>query len=158
MSSLAAATREAVDAYPFVRDGLRAGVVNFSAAARFLDVDGGNEAIATALRRYAEELPEIDSRDGGVRVTMQSGIGTGDGSILAVGGVSFAEDAGSLTAIQAHGDVDARLLATVAARLADAAVGVEGVGLTGDSLVVVVERRDGTTALTIVEDAAERYR
>ncbi|UWG47918.1 Uncharacterized protein HSRCO_1639 [Halanaeroarchaeum sp. HSR-CO] len=158
MSSLAAATREAVDAHPFVRDGLRAGVVNFSAAARFLDVEGGDEAIATALRRYAEELPEIESRDGSVRVTMQSGIGSGDGSVLAVGGISFAADAGSLTAIQAHGDVDARLLATVATRLADASVGVEGVGLTGSSLVVVVERRDGTTALTIVEDAADGFR
>lgn len=158
MTSLAAATREAVDAHPFVRDGLRAGVVNFSAAARFLDVDGGEEAIATALRRYAEELPEIESRDGGVRVTMQSGIGRGEGSILAVGDDAFAADAGSLTAIQAHGAVDAHLLATVAYRLDADSVAVEGVGLTGESLVVVVERRDATTALAIVEDAAAGYR
>ncbi|MFW6002830.1 MAG: DUF7523 family protein [Halanaeroarchaeum sp.] len=157
MSSLAAATREAVDAHPFVRDGLRAGVVNFSAAARFLDVEGGEEAIATALRRYAEELSGIEDRDGRVRVTMQSGIGNGDGSILAVAGTSFAADAGSLTAVQAHGDVDARFLATVSNRLATGGVDVSGIGMSGDSLVVVVERRDGRTALSIVEDAADGF-
>lgn len=158
MSSLAAATREAVDAHPFVRDGLRAGILNFSAAARFLDVDGGDEAVATALRRYAAELPDIESRDGSVRVTMQSGIGRGEGSLLAVGGTAYTADAGSATAIQALGDVDARLLSTVSSRLADASVAVHGAGLTQDTLVVVVERRDASTALAIVEDAAAGYR
>lgn len=158
MSSLAGATRTAVDAHPFIRDGLRAGIINYSAAARFLDVDGTEEAVATALRRYADELPSIHSRDGDVRVTMQSGVGCGDGSLLAVAGTSFEQDAGSLTAIQAVGAVDAAFLGTVSRRLSQAAVDVEAIGLTGDTFVVVVERQDGTTALSIVEDASQRYR
>ncbi|MFB6132182.1 MAG: hypothetical protein ABEJ44_02095 [Halanaeroarchaeum sp.] len=158
MTSLAEATREAVDAHPFVRDALRAGVVNYAAAARFLDVDGTNEAVATALRRYAAELPPVESRSGDVRVTMQSGVGMGDGSLLTVDGTAFAPREGTLTAVQATGAVDEALLGTVASRLAHASVDVEAIGMTGESLVVVVERRDGTTALSIVEHSAEGYR
>lgn len=159
MPSLAEATRTAVDAHPFVRDALRAGVINYSAAARFLDVDGTDEAVATALRRYAEDLPSVETRTGDVRVTMQSGVGRGEeGSLLAVDGTSYAPDEGSLTAIQAVGAVDAALLGTVASRLSHASVEVEAIGVTGESLVVLVERRDGTTALSIVEDSADGYR
>lgn len=158
MSSLAAETRAAVDAHPFVRAAIRAGIVNFSATARFLDVDGGTEAIATALRRYADELSDLEPRDGAVRVTMQSGVGNGDGTLLSVGGTSFAADSGSLTAILATGDVDGRLLGTIATRLADASVDVAGMGLTEGSVAVVVERSDATTALSVVEDAANGYR
>lgn len=158
MTTLAAATREAVDANPFVRTALRAGILNYSAAARFLEVDGGEEAIATALRRYAEELPPIESRDGRVRVTMQSGVGRGDGSVLSIGDDSFAEGAGEATVIQAVGDVDASLFGTIANRLGAASVEVLGMGLIDNTLVVVVERADGTTALSIVEEAAEGIR
>ncbi|MFW5918673.1 MAG: DUF7523 family protein [Halanaeroarchaeum sp.] len=162
MTSLAAATRKAVDAHPFVRDGLRAGILNFAAAARFLDVDGGDDAVATALRRYAEDLPDIESRDGSVRVTMESGIGetraSEEGAVLRVGETTYAPDGGSLTAIQAVGDVDARLLGAVSVRLATADVDVYGAGLTDESLLVIVDRLVASTALEIVEDAAGRYR
>ncbi|MFB6125342.1 MAG: hypothetical protein ABEJ59_05225 [Halanaeroarchaeum sp.] len=157
MTSLAAATRSAVDAHPFLRDGLRADVVNYAAAARFLDVDGGEEAIATALRRYAEDLPPLDERDGGVRVTMQSGVGAGDGELLSVGDVGFDPDAGAATAIQAVGDVTVGLLGTILTRLAAQDVAVTATGLSADAMVLVVERRDATTALSIVEDAATGY-
>ncbi|MFB6093763.1 MAG: hypothetical protein ABEJ77_02330 [Halanaeroarchaeum sp.] len=154
MESLAAQTREAVDAHPFVRDALRAEVLNFAAAARYLDVEGGQEAIATALRRYAAELPPIQSRDGAVRVTMRRGIDP-DEPILAVGDRL---PAASSTAVLAVGDVDARLAATVADRLAASDVGIEGLGLVGDGLIAVVERGGGRVALDAVEDAAARYR
>ncbi|MFT4958602.1 MAG: hypothetical protein ACI9EZ_001934, partial [Halobacteriales archaeon] len=54
--SLAERTREAARARPFLVEGLRAKVVNYTAAARFLDVDGEVDAVATALRRYGEGL------------------------------------------------------------------------------------------------------
>ena len=162
MTSLAAETRKAVDAHPFVRDGLRAGVLNFAAAARFLDVDGGEEAVATALRRYADELPTIESRDASVRVTMQSGIGVVDtpdrDPILGVGEKKFAPDGGDVTAIQAVGAVDPRYAGTVSIRLANADIAVRGMGLSAESLVVIVDRRAASSALEIVEDAAERFR
>ena len=67
--TVAAETRKAVREHPFVYDGLRAGIVNYTAAARFLDV-GDTEAVGAALRRYAEDLSEYappDARgEGGV--------------------------------------------------------------------------------------------
>jgi hypothetical protein len=162
MTSLAAETRNAVDAHPFVRDGLRAGVLNFAAAARFLDVAGGEEAVATALRRYADELPTIESRDGSVRVTMQSGIGVAEAigreSILQIGETTFTSDGGDYTAIQAVGAVDPRYAGTVSIRLDNADIEVRGTGLTEESLVVIVDRRAASAALEIVEDAVEGFR
>ena len=48
--TVAAETREAVRDHPFLETALRAGVVNYTAAARFLDV-GEEEAVAAALRQ-----------------------------------------------------------------------------------------------------------
>lgn len=97
--SLAAETREAVRQRPFLLDALRAGVVNYTAAAEFLGLDGDAESIATALRRYAADLPAhaTDARD--TRVTMQSGVGLqrSAGTTSPVdddGPVSPADDAG----------------------------------------------------------------
>ncbi len=73
--SLAAETRRAVDRRPFLRTALRAGVVNYTAAARFLAVDGETDAIATALRRYADELPAYETESRAARVRMERGIG-----------------------------------------------------------------------------------
>lgn len=162
MATLAAETRAAVDANPFLRDGLRAGVVNFAAAARFVDVDGGEEAIATALRRYANDLPPLAERSGDVRVTMQSGIERvrpedAETTLFEVGDAGFTVGAGTLTAIVANGAVDGGLLGTICRRLDGADVDIEGVGLAEAGLVLVVRRRDATTALTVVEGSAAGY-
>ncbi|MFB6134633.1 MAG: hypothetical protein ABEJ55_06560 [Halanaeroarchaeum sp.] len=156
MSSLAERARTAADAHPFVRDGLRAGIVNFSQAARFLDVDGEEEAVATALRRYAERLPPIEVPDGSVRVSMEREVGRGGGDLLAVDGVEFGSGDGGSTAIQAVGAVDARFVATVLSRLDATIETVEAVAHADDVLVVIVPSRDATTVLTTVEDVAER--
>ena len=58
--TVAAETRRAVRASPFLRDALRAGCVNYTAAARFLDV-GDEDAVVAALRRYAEDLPDLEA-------------------------------------------------------------------------------------------------
>ena len=57
--SLAARTREAVRNEPFLHDALRAGVLNYTAVARYLEVDGEHDAIATALAA----LPLADARE-----------------------------------------------------------------------------------------------
>ncbi|MFC6767510.1 DUF7523 family protein, partial [Natrinema soli] len=123
--SLAAETRRAVDRHPFLRTALRAGVVNYTAAARYLDVDGEIDAIATALRRYAEELPAYETESRDVRVRMESGIGPlesgdergtstdGDDALVTVGGTAFGACGGDRTAIVATGDVDTAALAAV---------------------------------------------
>jgi len=165
--SLAADTREAVRARPFVRDALRAGVLNHSAAAAWLaaeaDLGGGDadtDAIATALRRFREELPAYATAERTASVSMRSGVGIvaaegvdGDADpLLRVGGSAVVPE-GRDTAIVATGDVDASALAAALRRLDTADVGVTAAGVAGDALVVVVGRRDGATAVRIVEDA-----
>ena len=159
MSSLAADTREAVRRHPFLLAALRAGVVNYTAAARFLadEVDGAEiDPVVTALRRFADDLPPYGSDELDARVTMQGGIARTDdpaAALLSVAGRSFAADGGSMTAITAEGEAGPAGLATVLARLH--ALGIEAVAaaMTAEALVVVVERRDAANALRAVEDA-----
>lgn len=153
--TIAERTRAAVRRDPFLLDALRAGVVNYTAAARYLDVDAGEEAVAAALRRYAEELEPRLAPDVDARVTMKSRLGPTDsgGALLAVGDAALAPGEGSLTGVLATGeDVGPRELGAVLARCGAADVPVDAAGAAGGSLVVVVGRRDGPDALRIVED------
>ena len=161
--SLASETREAVRARPFLSTALRAGVVNYSAAAALLDLDGDSEAVATALRRFAEDLPAYGPESRQAAVRMRSDVGrvsadTDAEPLLSVGDAGFAPDVdgGRLTAVVAVGAVDAAALATVLGRLSTAEVSVEAAGVAEESLVVVVPRRDGAGAVRAVEDALER--
>lgn len=158
--SLAEETREAVRKHPFLQEALRAGVVNYTAAARFIGPDvvttdeDGHEAIATALRRFEESLPEFESTAREARVTMKSGLGHVDeGGLLVVGTARFGSGGGSLTAIVATGDVRASSLGGTLQRLSTAEVKPVAAGGSDGSLIVVVERRDGPDALRAVEDA-----
>jgi len=156
--SLAAATRDAVRERPFLYDALRAGVVNYTAAARLLDVGGDTDAVATALRRFADELAEDPAHESEARVSMQSGLGRiedGD-AMLVVGDARLRAGAGSLTGIVASGDVSAAALADVLGRLRAVDVAVEAAGVGDGTLVVVVERRAGPDALRVVEGAVGR--
>lgn len=166
--TVAQRTREAARARPFLHTALRAGVVNYTAAARFLDV-GDEEAVAAALRRYAEDLPAPETGgDRQARVDMQSGLGRAEPSeaLLVVGGVAFGPDAGSLTAVLAAGEVAPTVLGDVLARMRVERVNVYAAGAAtpaGDRdedgagndghLAVVVGRRDGPDVLRLVEDA-----
>ncbi|WP_230198518.1 DUF7523 family protein [Halopiger goleimassiliensis] len=162
--SLAAETRRAVDERPFLRTALRADVVNYTAAARYLDVEGETDAIATALRRYAEELDDYETEPRTVRVRMESGFGRidpADGEneeppLLVVGDAAFGPTGGDRTAIVATGSVDPTALATTIRRL-----GVEGIdpivaGVGDETLVVIVDRLEGANAVRTVEGALER--
>ena len=166
--SLAAETRRAVDRHPFLRTALQAGVVNYTAAARYLDIDGEIDAIATALRRYAEELLTYETESRDVRVRMESGIGpleggdergtstAGDGTLVTVGGTAFGPCGGDRTAIVATGDVDTAALAAVLARLSLEDISPSAAAVADGTLVVVVARLEGANALRAVEDALDR--
>ena len=171
--SLAERTREAVRGHPFLYQALRAGVVNYTAAARFLDLgaddddaagpssgdpsvaEAPEEAVVAALRRYAADLPAYERPGTGTPVSMQSGLGRGDPdeALLVVGDTALAEGAGTLTGLLASGDVSADSLAHALGRLAAADIAVEAAGVGDGALVVVVERRSGADALRVVEDA-----
>lgn len=156
--SVAAATRAAVRERPFLLDALRAGVVNYTAAARHLDV-GDTEAVAAALRRFAEELPTYrhPATDRSVRVSMESGFGRGDpaDALLVVGDAALVPEAGSLTVLLARGDVSPAVFRTVLGRLDVGDVAVVAAGFGEDLFAIAVPRRDGPDALRLVEDATD---
>lgn len=157
--SLAARTRSAVDERPVLYDALRAGIVNYSAAARQLPVDGDEEAIATALRRYAEDLDAPADEGPAVRVRMTSGLdwaGKEDGeeSVLTVGEQALVDGSGS-TAIVAAGTVPVHALTDVLSRLRIEGIAVQGAGVTEEALVVAVSRTAGANALRVVENTLD---
>lgn len=156
--TLAAEARAAVRERPFMLEALRAGVVNYTAAARHLDV-GDEAAVATALRRFAADLPARTTAAREVRVTMESELGpvaaegaTGE-ALLSVGGAAVAATGGDLTGVLATGAVDAAALSWTLDRLLAAEVAVGAAGVAGDALLVAVPRRDGADALRVVEAA-----
>ncbi len=85
--TVAERTRQAVDARPFLRDALAAGVVNYAAAAETLSVADASgtsangtddtDAVTAALRRYATELSRESPSDG-ARVRMERGLSVVD--------------------------------------------------------------------------------
>ncbi len=156
--SLAAETREAVRQRPTLYDGLRAGIINYTAAAEQLDLDGDREAIAAALRRFAESISEnADSdptADRSLTVRMNRGVDPDEATSLPVlNGDEVATD-GPVTAIRASGDVDAAVLASALDRLRIADIDVVAAGVTSETLVILVEQRAGANALQLVEGVA----
>ena len=155
--STAEATRDAVRSHPFLLQALRAGVLNYTAAASVLEVDGDDEAVATALRRFAEELPAFETASRDARVTMQSGVGlqnateTDADSLLRAGG-TVVTDGGSLTAVLATGSVDTTALGAVCTRFDAEGIELEAAAVAGESLIIVVGRRVGPTAVQTLED------
>ena len=151
----AATTRDAIDDHPFLRQALSAGVVNHAAAARFLDVDGDEEAVATAIRRYGEELSNFDAGERAATVSMESGLGPSEDGLLVVSGHGYAPGEGCLTALLANGDVDSRALSFALDRLHAADVEPVAAGVAEGALALLVERRDAADALRVVDDALE---
>jgi hypothetical protein len=164
--SVAERTRRAVRDDPSLYDALRAGVLNYSAAARSLDVEGDEESIATALRRFADELEAPEGIDRRVSVRLHRGValddGTDDDSTVddgapdgtGFGGVALDED-GDAAAIEASGDVDALALEGILGRLRARDVEVHAAGVAEESLIVAVPSRSGAEALRVVEAALE---
>lgn len=162
--SLAAATRDAVRERPFLRAALRAGIVNYTAAADWLverdAVDGDREAVATALRRFAADLPVYATEDRRASVSMHSGVAletesaTDDDALIHVGDAAVVSG-GSKTAILATGAVDARALTRVLGRLDGDEIEPHAASVAVDTLAVLVDRRAGADAVRIVEDALD---
>ena len=154
--TLAGDARETVRRHPYLVTALRAGVVNFAAAARSLEVSDDTDAVAAALRRMADRLPDLDTRPTAARVTMRSGVESdGAGELLAVGGAAFDVREGLNTAIVATGEIDAAALEHVLGVCRVNDIDVVAGGMADGELVLVVDRRDGPHALRLVESALE---
>lgn len=162
--SLAADTRRGAEQYPFLVMALRAGVLNYTAAARFLESEtaltGDIGAVATALRRYASELPELETTARDARVTMQSGIEPVEDTpsteaLVRVGSIALGPGSGDSTAILVTGDVDSTVLSGILERLALAEIAVTAAGYVDETIVVVVARSAGANAVRLIEGALE---
>lgn len=151
--STAAETRQAVRAHPFLLEALRAGVLNYRAAARFLaidDVDAG----AAALRRLGEELSPFESVQPELRVRMESGIGpveSDEEAMLSLSTTRLGQTDGPETAIIAEGSLDTAYVARILARIAEADIDPIAMGYSPGYLVIVVERAAGPTTVRCVE-------
>ena len=153
--SIAERTRNAVDRRPFLVEALRADVVNYTAAARYLDI-GETDAVAAALRRYAEELPADPSTGGDVRLRMITGIGRStadDDAVLMIGSSAFVPEDGDLTAVVAEGDIRTSHTAAILSRLALDETALEGMAADDERLIIVTDRRAAPSVLRIVEQA-----
>lgn len=176
--SLAAETRAAVRARPFLLTALRAGIVNYAAAADHLAIeaglDGDRDAVAAALRRFDADLPDRVPPDWDATVSMRRGLslapgdgrsedraereGESDGTagrlnpdpLLRVG-PALITTGGDGTAAIATGDVGPGALATAIGRLDAEGADVRAAGVAGETLVVLVGRRDGPDAVQVLE-------
>ena len=155
--TVAERTRTAVDARPFLRDALAAGVVNYAAAAAALEPvsdDADTDAVTAALRRYADEL-SLPTRADDARVRVRRGFSlAGDGDpLLAVGEERLVADDGALAVVLAVGTVTATGLERLLGRLRAAEVSVTAAAVVGETLLVAVPRRASATALRAAEAA-----
>lgn len=150
MASIAAETRRAVDNTPYLRQSLRAGIVNFTEAARQLEVPGETEAVASALRRYAAELPPLEAETGTTRVRMERGV---DADRVLVSGTASAT--ADLTAITLEGGISAGLFGRVLSAFESTNLAIQGAGMTDETAVVLVDRGEGSRALRLVEAVLE---
>ncbi len=154
--TIAEDTRVALRRHPFLREALQTGVINYTAAARFLDV-GEVEAVAAALRRLSAELPpgEPTSRDVRIRIIRDIGqVGTTEDALLQIGeDLLGPADAGE-TALQVEGTLDAGYVGAVCTRMGAERLSIAAAGWTDDRLILVVERTDVADAIRILEDTA----
>lgn len=153
--SIAERTRTAAQRHPFLIEALRSGVLNYTAAARFLDI-GETDAVAAALRRYAEDLPAASHSDADIKLRMITGVGKTDDtndSLLVIDGESFATGIGELTAIVADGPIPMRGYVRALWRLEESSIPIRASGTSEQGLIVVTDRNGGPNALRIVEES-----
>jgi hypothetical protein len=145
--------RERVHEEPFLLEALAAGVCNHAAVARYLGFTDREEAVATALARYADDL-DRSTVDRSPRVRLERGVAVGTDAadpLLSVGGVAVAEG-GDRTAVLASG-VEPADLGVVLGALRAAGVAVAAAGAADERLVVVVDGRAGADTLRVTERA-----
>ena len=153
--SVAAATREAIRAHPFLLDAMRLDILNFTAAARFLDV-GETEAVAAALRRMSADLSPAHSTSDELRVRMDRGIEAVDReeALLQIGEVGFGRGDGPHTGITVTGASDARTVGTILLRLANADIELIAVASTSKQFILIVPSASAATTIRCVEETA----
>ena len=152
--SIAATTREAIQRHPCLLDAMFLGVVNYTAAARFLDV-GDTEAVAAALRRLRENNADSRTEQVEFRIRMERGIGEvteEDDALFCIGNTRYGKTGGKLTVITANGTLTARRLGTIALRLSYATIEIEALTMNQEALFVLVPSVQAAKSIQCIED------
>lgn len=145
-------TREQARTHPYLIDALRDGIVNYAAAARTLDVSADTDAVATALRRYATDLPPRTTTSHDVRVTITTPESPTDNPLSRVPPDTRENTATEpLTHITATGDIPPRALEHILGLCHTHRITPVAASATPDRLVLVVDRADAATALRLTE-------
>lgn len=149
----AAMAREAMRAHPFLHQALRAGVLNYTAAARYLDLEDV-EAGAAALRRLHADLSAPDRAPGDFRVRIDSTLGPVPAAeaLLTVGDTAVGRGSGVWAGVLAEGAISSAAVGAILQRAAIEGIEPVAVGYDDCHLVLVVERDDGPRAIRIVEE------
>lgn len=154
--SLAEETRSAVHHRPYLLTALRAGIVNYAAAARTLGISEDTEAVATALRRYADELPPATTESRQARVSIESNIESLHQSGLVSTTIQdHFTDKESQTAVLVEGDIDAATLEHALALLRTNKITVTAASVTPEHMVIIVNRLDASHVIRLVEEALD---
>lgn len=150
--SLAKDTRRAVRARPWLLSALRAGVVNYAAAARSLDIGAEPDAVATAIRRFEERLPPLDAGSHDARVTMDRD--AANATDLAASLLAASKDSSDAVAVvTVSGDVDTQVLQHCLGCLHAVGIDVHATAAVDDRLVLLVPRRTAPDTVRTVEVA-----
>ncbi len=136
-------------------------MVNYRAVARAIDVSGDVDAVATAIRRYAEELAPVaeDSDPPTIRIERPVRITTAPDAtgLLSVGDTTVQSGtdgaAAALLVSRGHAYPPRQLAADILA-LETNDLTPQAVGLGQTTAVIVVAQTDGPDAIRVLEDSS----
>lgn len=157
--SLAEETRTAVHRRPYLLTALREGIVNYAAAARTLGLSEDTEAVATALRRYAEQLPPATTESRHTRVSMRTNLDDlQEADLLNLTTQTNTLQHDAHTGVIVEGDVDAIVLEQSLAILHANQIKISAAGVAGDQMVLILDRQDAAHAIRLVEEVLDEVR
>jgi|TARA_Y100000817_G_scaffold307468_1_gene293978 hypothetical protein len=135
--SLAAITRREVRKTPYLYDAIRAGIVNYSAAARMLDLEGQDTAVSVSLQRLNKELPPLEMARIDANITISS------------------DEINQQVKIVVEGPVDAKILSHFILVCHMNEIQIIEASISMGEIQIVVEWKEGPNALRIIERALE---
>lgn len=168
--SLAAETRAAARAHPWLVTALRADIINYRAAASFLDLEGDIDSVARALRRFGDSLNNFTTvGESDIPIRMHHGVdivsdthdmvqNQGEASVdilLRLNNEFIITADGQLSAIIVDTVPDMTIsgFTTAIERIQMEDINIKAAGTLQDMFIVIVPRRKGASALRSVEAA-----
>ncbi len=133
--SLAASTRRKVKNTPYLYDALRAGIVNYSAAARMLDLEGEDTAVSVSLQRLSKDLSPLEMSSVDANITINS------------------DEVKQRVKILIEGSVDAKILSHLILVCHMNEIHVREASMEDKKINIVVGWKDGPNSLRLIEMA-----